>query len=64
MVRSAHALSGASANLGATELARLCAVLETGGAVGHQVDGGALVDAVETELGRVRDALGARNGQR
>jgi PAS domain S-box-containing protein len=61
VVRWAHALSGASANLGATELARLCAVLEAGGAAGHKFEGSALLEAVETELGRVRDALGARS---
>ena len=50
--RSAHTLSGTSANLGATELARLCAVLAADGrrprwSVAWQVDG------IEVELDRV-----------
>ena len=60
VVRSAHTLSGASANLGATQLARLCATLATDGAAGDLVGGGALLEAVEAELGRVRSALGSR----
>jgi CheY-like chemotaxis protein len=54
---SAHTLSGASANLGATDLARLCANLATDGAAGDLDDGGAKVEAVEAELQRVRCAL-------
>jgi HPt (histidine-containing phosphotransfer) domain-containing protein len=56
LVSSAHTLCGASANLGATDLARLCASIERGGAL---VGGAAMIDAVELELGRVRTALGA-----
>ncbi len=59
VVRSAHTLSGASANLGATVLARLCATLAADGAVGDLTGGDALLDALEDELGRVRDALGS-----
>jgi HPt (histidine-containing phosphotransfer) domain-containing protein len=55
--RSAHTLSGASANLGATELAQLCATLATDGAAGDLAGGGALLGAVEIELERVRIAL-------
>jgi two-component system, sensor histidine kinase and response regulator len=58
VARSAHTLSGASANLGATDLARLCATLATGSAAGDLVRGGAQLEAVEAELGRVRSALG------
>jgi CheY-like chemotaxis protein/HPt (histidine-containing phosphotransfer) domain-containing protein len=58
--RSAHALSGASANLGATELARVCATLATGTATGNPPDGGAQLEVVEAELERVRSALGSR----
>jgi two-component system, sensor histidine kinase and response regulator len=58
VVRSAHTLSGASANLGAIDLARLCATLATDSAAGDLAGGGALLEAVETELGRVRAALG------
>ena len=59
VVRSAHTLSGASANLGATDLARMCATLATDSAAGDLVGGWALLDAIEAELGRVRSALGS-----
>jgi CheY-like chemotaxis protein len=59
VVRSAHTLSGASANLGATALARLCATLASDGAVGDLSGGDSLLDALEDELGRVREALGS-----
>jgi HPt (histidine-containing phosphotransfer) domain-containing protein len=55
----AHALRGASVNLGATELAELCATLEAN-STGDPVNSQNLVDAlssVETELERVRSAL-------
>jgi HPt (histidine-containing phosphotransfer) domain-containing protein len=57
VIRSAHTLSGASSNLGATDLARLCATLATDGADGNLADGGALLEAIEMELGRVCVAL-------
>jgi PAS domain S-box-containing protein len=60
--RSAHALGGAGANLGATGLARLCARLELGGANGNLVGSGPLLDAVGAELARVRSALSAGTG--
>jgi two-component system, sensor histidine kinase and response regulator len=59
VVRSAHTLSGASANLGATVLARLCATLAADGVVGDLGGGPALLDALEDELSRVRSALGS-----
>jgi two-component system, sensor histidine kinase and response regulator len=59
VVRSAHTLSGASANLGATDLARLCATLATDSAAGDLAGRRALLEEVETELGRVRSALGS-----
>jgi HPt (histidine-containing phosphotransfer) domain-containing protein len=59
MARSAHALSGASANLGATELARLCGSLETDGAAGDLVHSGPLVEAVGAEVARVSLAFGS-----
>ena len=58
MVRSAHTLRGASANVGATALASLCATLEADSATGDLVASGAQLDALETELARVRSALG------
>jgi CheY-like chemotaxis protein len=57
VVRSAHTLSGASANLGATALARLCATLAADSAVGDLMGGESLLGALEDELGRVRSAL-------
>ncbi|HVA04954.1 MAG TPA: response regulator [Acidimicrobiales bacterium] len=57
IARSAHTLSGASANLGATALARLCATLAADGAVGDLTGGDELLDALEDEFGRVRSAL-------
>jgi two-component system, sensor histidine kinase and response regulator len=57
LIRSAHTLCGASANLGATELSRLCARLATDGAVWGLESGNLLLQAVESELDRVRIAL-------
>jgi two-component system, sensor histidine kinase len=57
VVRSAHTLSGASANLGATVLARLCATLAADGSVGDLTDGEVLLDTLEDELERVRGAF-------
>jgi CheY-like chemotaxis protein len=54
----AHTMCGASANLGAADLARLCARLATDGAVSDPETAEALVHAVATELARVRSALG------
>ncbi len=59
--RSAHTLSGASANLGATELARLCDTLATNANVSDIVDARALLEAIEGELGQVRLALASRS---
>jgi two-component system, sensor histidine kinase and response regulator len=58
--RWAHTLSGASANLGATDLASLCATLANPGAPGGMVDGEAQLARIEAELERVRSALGSR----
>ncbi|HEY0870044.1 MAG TPA: Hpt domain-containing protein [Acidothermaceae bacterium] len=57
VVRLAHSLSGASANLGASNLALMCTGLETAGSVGDLVTGALLLDALEIELGQVRAAL-------
>jgi CheY-like chemotaxis protein/HPt (histidine-containing phosphotransfer) domain-containing protein len=58
--RSAHGLRGASANLGATGLAALCATLETDGPTGDRASNTKLVEAVEAELVRVHAALDER----
>jgi PAS domain S-box-containing protein len=57
LARGAHALSGASSNLGAHKLARLCFTLERDSHDGDLTDVGELMDAVEVELGNVRAAL-------
>jgi two-component system sensor histidine kinase/response regulator len=59
VARSAHTLSGASANVGATDLARLCATLAKDSAAGDLAGGGARLETVEAELRRVRAALGS-----
>jgi CheY-like chemotaxis protein/HPt (histidine-containing phosphotransfer) domain-containing protein len=56
VLESTHALSGASANLGATELARLCEALAAESLANVGSTSG-LLAAVETELGHVRAAL-------
>jgi two-component system sensor histidine kinase/response regulator len=57
VVRSAHTLSGSGANLGATELARLCATLSMPSAAADPVYSMTLFDRIEAELSRVRSAL-------
>jgi CheY-like chemotaxis protein/HPt (histidine-containing phosphotransfer) domain-containing protein len=57
---AAHTMSGASANVGATELARLCATLSKAGGAGDLSRGQALLGAVEGELQRVCSALSSR----
>jgi two-component system sensor histidine kinase/response regulator len=58
VVRSAHTLSGSSANLGATDLARLCAALASHSGADDLVGGEELFASIEAELKRVRSALG------
>jgi PAS domain S-box-containing protein len=57
---SAHALSGASANVGASALAGLCATLEADSSTGNLTAALTQIDALEAELGRVQLALSAR----
>jgi CheY-like chemotaxis protein/HPt (histidine-containing phosphotransfer) domain-containing protein len=57
VARCAHLLSGASANVGARDLARLCATFSTESAKGTVMGARSQLDAVEVELGRVRVAL-------
>jgi CheY-like chemotaxis protein/HPt (histidine-containing phosphotransfer) domain-containing protein len=59
VAQSAHTLSGAAANVGAVGLALVCATLETAGAEDDLMSAATLIDAVATELERVRLALGA-----
>jgi HPt (histidine-containing phosphotransfer) domain-containing protein len=55
--RAAHSLRGASANIGATFLADVCAEMEVQGRL-EQLDAtGSLVERFDSEYGRVRDAL-------
>jgi two-component system, sensor histidine kinase and response regulator len=64
VVRCAHTLQGASANVGANVLAGLCVALETDAKSGNLADGHAALVALETELGRVRSALLRRTARR
>ena len=57
VAKAAHTLSGASANLGATDLAEVCAALSRAGATGDLEGGVDLLEAVEAELGRLRSTL-------
>ena len=62
--RAAHLLRGASANIGATTLAALCAEMETQSRLARLDVAAGLVAQFDTEYSRVRDALGllvARN---
>jgi HPt (histidine-containing phosphotransfer) domain-containing protein len=60
IVGSAHALRGASANLGATGLVELCSSLEADTAADDLSSAVRLVDALVVELARVRSALGSQ----
>lgn len=60
VTRSAHALSGASANMGATELARLCATAATERGAKELLGDESLLEAVESELAQVRLAFADR----
>jgi len=55
--RTAHTLKGASANVGATGLAAVCASLETRAREARHDDAAALLDQFDAELTRVRAAL-------
>ena len=55
--RTAHALKGNSANLGATGMAKICAKLQEAGASGNLVRAQELLGQLEKEVGRVRPAL-------
>jgi HPt (histidine-containing phosphotransfer) domain-containing protein len=57
IARSADVLRGASAHLGAAHLARLCGTLGADAAAGNLAGADALVDAIESEIGRVRSSL-------
>ena len=59
--RSAHAFTGASANIGASDLARLCTKLAARGEARELGDGDALLAAIEAELRRVRSTLESRS---
>jgi two-component system sensor histidine kinase/response regulator len=59
IVRTAHALSGASANVGATELSRLFATLEVVDFASGWQGVVPTLTAVEAEFTRVRSALGS-----
>jgi HPt (histidine-containing phosphotransfer) domain-containing protein len=60
LYRSAHNLSGSSAYLGATDLALLCRTLATDSERGDLRRAQSLLEAVESELKRVRVAFSLR----
>ncbi|HEY5455782.1 MAG TPA: Hpt domain-containing protein [Acidothermaceae bacterium] len=57
LARTAHPRGGSGANLGATELARLCARLSAPSAAADPTCSETLFDRIEAELPRVRSAL-------
>lgn len=57
MRRSAHSLKGSSANIGAEQLAALCAELESKAKESDQTRMAAAVDAVSVELAAVRQTV-------
>jgi two-component system sensor histidine kinase/response regulator len=57
LARTAHTLKGASANVGASALAGVCAGLEARATEAQLRDAAGLVEQFETELARVRVAL-------
>lgn len=59
VARLAHTLSGASASIGATELAHLCLDLERRATAGDLTGGATLAEPVAAEVERVRLALAA-----
>jgi HPt (histidine-containing phosphotransfer) domain-containing protein len=56
---NAHALRGGAANFGAARLDDLCGALEDAGARGALETAPALLEAIERESARVREALAA-----
>ncbi len=57
VARAAHTLRGASANIGASALAAVCAEMETQGNFAQLDDAPELVERFDAEFARVRDAL-------
>lgn len=58
--RGAHALKSSALSIGAEPLGKLCGAVESA-ALKHDTDGvPALLDRIDEEIGRVRDALFAR----
>ena len=60
LIQPAHTLKGASASLGAANLAELSRAVELAAREGAVADPTAAVDGIDAELGRVREALLAR----
>jgi HPt (histidine-containing phosphotransfer) domain-containing protein len=61
VIRSAHSLCGSSANLGATELSRLCSTFGTEHGPQSSSRGEVMLKEVESELERVRSAFEMRS---
>jgi two-component system sensor histidine kinase/response regulator len=60
VLQAAHSLKSSSANVGATELTKLCATLETAAKAGKLTSGWAMLEPIVTEHNRVLLALGAQ----
>lgn len=60
----AHTLKSSSASVGALRLAQLCVEVESLVRDGRMAEGARLLDALETELQRVRHALAADAAER
>jgi CheY-like chemotaxis protein len=57
--RVAHTLKGSSGNMGATRMSEICAEIEESGASGDLARAPGLLEGLEEEFGRVRQALEA-----
>jgi HPt (histidine-containing phosphotransfer) domain-containing protein len=60
VAQSAHSLAGTSGNVGAAELAGLCAKLSVDCAEAGVLDDGAVLGDIEIEFARVRSAIDSR----
>jgi HPt (histidine-containing phosphotransfer) domain-containing protein len=57
--RTAHSLKGSAATLGADGMAEICRCMEMHGRAGEVAEAAALLDSLDAEFERVRDALEA-----
>jgi HPt (histidine-containing phosphotransfer) domain-containing protein len=57
LVRTAHSLKGSAATLGAERMAELCRQIEVSGRAGEVPEAQGLLEPLEEEFGRVKQAL-------